>query len=556
MKVHFPRSVEKIIQILETAGFEAYVAGGAVRDLLLGETPHDHDITTNARPEQIEGLMRRAGYEIVAGLGRNFGVTVVLAEGVPVEVSTFRGERYDDSDAHRPAEVWYCDTLREDLSRRDFTVNAMAMDIRGQLYDYFGGQEDIRRKLLRVVGDPAVRYREDALRMYRACRFVSQLDFVYVEGTDMAEDVKGPYDLAFSTEDNLRRAMEAAGKTVPDDMKSMGPDAQTTRPSAEGGFGQAGTRYELKKRYYFDPSRCRELSLERVRTELDKLLLGKAAGRGLMLLLSSGLAGAQCRVREQGKDMYVEVLPELLHLPGLPQNIRFHCFNVLEHILSAVDNGPRELLLRWALLLHDVAKGLPGVRGTTPDGYPNDHGHEKASADIARSILTRLRYPEPFVKRVSWLVAEHMRYAPMLLNKHKTLERWIRSEALSGYFRNSAEMGGAFAQLGQIFLADMQATWAGVLREPVMEEGRRLSEEAAFLAKTGMPVHTSDLRLSGGDAVAILAGAPSGMEWDTGAALHYLLARVQNGTVANQKADLAAALERKLRRGRRNTDGS
>jgi tRNA nucleotidyltransferase/poly(A) polymerase len=127
-------------------------------------------------------------------------------------------------------------------------------------------------------------------------------------------------------------------------------------------FGQPGTKYYLKKRYAFDVSRCRNLSLERVKAELDKMLLGKAAGKGLALFLSSGLADVQCRVREKGSETFVDVLPELVHLPGLPQNIRFHCYNVWEHILAAVDQGPRELTLRWALLLHDVAKGLPGIR--------------------------------------------------------------------------------------------------------------------------------------------------------------------------------------------------
>ena len=547
MRVSFPTYIEKIIHILESVGFEAYVTGGAVRDLLRGEAPHDYDITTNARPEQTAGLMQAAGLRIVENLGQNFGVLIVLSEGIPVEIATFRGERYGVGDAHRPAEVWYCDTLREDLSRRDFTINAMALDIRGNLYDYFGGQEDIRRRLLRTVGDPKARFREDALRMYRACRFVAQLDFTYVEGADAAEDVHGGYEPALSTEENLRRAMQAAGKKVPENIKLMGPDAQVTGPSSESGFGQAGTCYELKKRYAFDLSRCRELSLERVRTELDKLLLGKAAGKGLILLLSTGLAGTRCRIREQGQEKYVAVLPELEHLPGLPQNIRFHCFNVLEHILTAVDNSPQKLLLRWASLLHDVAKGLPGVRGATPDGYPNDHGHEKASSDMARDILTRLRYPEPFVRRVSWLVAGHMRYAPLLIHKKKTLAHWIRSEANSGNFRTSAEMGEAFTQLGQVFLADMQATWAGVLREPVMEEGRRLSEEVARAARK-MPVHTSDLQLDGKATGAILAAAAPGLDWDTGAALRYLLGRVQSGTAANEREVLESVLERKLRR--------
>ena len=560
MQTIFPDYVTKTLNILNAAGYEAYVVGGAVRDLLLGLEPGDYDIATNGRPEQIAAVLRNAGYLLAEKLGENFGVVVAVTEGRSLEIASFRNERYAyGQDAHRPAEVWFCDTLKEDLSRRDFTVNAMAMDSRGKLYDYYGGQEDLQAKVLRTVGNPRKRFAEDALRMYRACRFVAQLDFTYVEGNDTAEDVLGDYSASLTVEQNLRIAMVKAGKTVPENLKTMGPDAQLTHgnaiPGSDGSsrdrllqddgaaaglpFGQPGTKYYLKKRYVFDVSRCRNLSLERVKTELDKMLLGKAAGKGLALFLSSGLANAQCRVRDKGSETFVDVLPELAHLPALPQNIRFHCYNVWEHILAAVDNGPRELTLRWALLLHDVAKGLPGVRGTTPDGYPNDHGHEKESAKMAEAILVRLRYPRPFVRRVSWLVAKHMRFAPMMIHKNNTLLRWIRSEATGGEFRTEKEMAEAFSQLTEVFLADMGATWAGVLQEPVMEEGRRLGEEAVRIARERMPVHTSDLHVRGSEIQVLLP-------LTVGDAMKYLLARVQSGSIPNERGALLQALAKKL----------
>ena len=565
MQTKFPDYVLKTLNILNAAGYEAYVVGGAVRDILLGTEPGDYDITTNARPEQIAMTLRAAGYTLAEKLGENFGVVAAVTEGHALEIATFRNERYVyGQDAHRPAEVWFCDTLQDDLSRRDFTVNAIAMDSSGRLYDYFGGQKDLKAKLLRTVGDPKKRFAEDALRMYRACRFVAQLDFTYVEGDDTAADVRGEYDPALSAEANLRSAMEKAGKTVPEDMKQMGPAAQLTGDAAGTGFGQPGTKYRLEKRYVFDTGQCRNLSLERVKTELDKMLVGQAAGRGLALFLSSGLAGARCRVRDKGSENYVDVLPELVHLPALPQNIRFHCYNVWEHILTAVDNGPREPALRWALLLHDAAKGLPGIRGTTPDGYPNDHGHEKKSSEMAEAILTRLRYPRDFVRRVGWLVAKHMRFAPMMIHKNNTLLHWIRSEAASGMFRTEKEMAEAFAQLTEVFLADMGATWAGVLQEPVMEEGRRLGEEAARIAREQMPVHTSDLKVRGSEIQKLIERfsksdnskkigqeglqknlqLPMGIS--TGDAMKYLLNRVQSGSVSNERDALLQAMERKL----------
>ena len=552
MQKSFPAYVLKTLQVLNAAGYEAYVVGGAVRDLLLGIEPGDYDITTNARPERIAAALRSAGYTLAEKLGENFGVVVAVTEGHALEIATFRNERYAyGQDAHRPSEVWYCDTLKEDLSRRDFTVNAMAMDCQGKLYDFFGGQADLNAKLLRTVGDPKQRFAEDALRMYRACRFVAQLNFTYVEGKDSAADVLGEYDAKKTTEQNLRDAMVRAGKIVPENMKTMGPDAQLTGVVDGNGFGQPGTKYYLKKRYIFDISQCRNLSLERVKTELDKMLLGKAAGKGLALFLSSGLANATCRVREKGGETFVDVLPELGHLQGLPQNIRFHCYNVWEHILAAVDKGPRKLALRWALLLHDVAKGLPGIRGTTPEGYPNDHGHEKESAKMAESILTRLRYPRLFVRRVSWLVAKHMRFAPMMIHKNNTLLRWIRSEATGGTFRTEKEMAEAFSQLTEVFLADMGATWAGVLQEPVMAEGRRLGEEAVRIAREKMPVHTSDLQVRGSEVQALLKeslAAQATSSFTVADAMKYLLLRVQNGNVPNEKEALLTVLRTKLKK--------
>jgi tRNA nucleotidyltransferase/poly(A) polymerase len=573
MQKCFPAYVLKTLQLLNNAGFEAYVVGGAVRDLLLGIEPGDYDITTGARPEQIAAVLRSAGYTLAEKLGENFGVVVAVTEGHSLEIATFRNERYVyGQDAHRPAEVWYCDTLKEDLSRRDFTVNAMAMDSKGKLYDFFGGQADLRAQLLRTVGDPAQRFAEDALRMYRACRFVAQLNFTYVEGNDTAADVLGEYTADKTVEENLRSALVHAGKTVPVNMKTMGPDAQLTGAVDRNGFGQPGTKYYLKKRYVFDISQCRNLSLERVKTELDKMLLGQAPGKGLALFLSSGLANAQCRVRDKGSEIFVDVLPELAHLPGLPQNIRFHCYNVWEHILAAVDKGPGQLALRWALLLHDVAKGLPGIRGMTPDGYPNDHGHENESARMAEAILTRLRYPRPFVRRVSWLVAKHMRFAPMMIHKNNTLLRWIRSEATGGVFRTEKEMAEAFSQLTEVFLADMGATWAGVLQEPVMEEGRRLGEEAIRIAREQMPVHTSDLKVRGSEVQEVIErkslqkkpkpDGPNDLRntsqekcqkdlqpakvISVGDAMKYLLTRVQSGSIPNRRAALLRALGRKL----------
>ena len=175
-----PDYVKKILHMLTEAGYEAYIVGGAVRDLLLKLPPGDFDITTNATPEEISAVCRASNIKTIDNLGQNFGCVVAVIDGVPAEITTFRGESYG-TDAHKPEKVWFSKSLREDLSRRDFTVNAMAMDINGRIYDYHNGMEDLQNHILRTVGDAGKRYSEDALRMLRACRFVAQLGFDYVQ---------------------------------------------------------------------------------------------------------------------------------------------------------------------------------------------------------------------------------------------------------------------------------------------------------------------------------------------------------------------------------------
>ena len=164
----FPAQVSAILERLEQAGFAAYAVGGCVRDTLLGRVPQDWDVATSARPEQTAALF--AGRSIPTGL--QHGTVTVRQEGLSVEVTTFRADG-PYSDHRRPDAVYFSDSLAEDLCRRDLTVNAMAMDRRGVLTDLHGGREDLRRGLLRCVGEPDRRFDEDALRIMRTLRFAS-----------------------------------------------------------------------------------------------------------------------------------------------------------------------------------------------------------------------------------------------------------------------------------------------------------------------------------------------------------------------------------------------
>lgn len=172
-----PSDTEYIIETLQKNGYEAFAVGGCVRDMLNGDTPHDFDITTSAEPETVMSL-----FEKTVPTGIKHGTVTVIINGVPNEVTTYRTDG-EYRDHRRPDSVIFVKSLREDLARRDFTVNAMAYNQKDGLKDFFGGREDIENRILRAVGEPGRRFYEDALRIMRLFRFSSVLGFNIEENT-------------------------------------------------------------------------------------------------------------------------------------------------------------------------------------------------------------------------------------------------------------------------------------------------------------------------------------------------------------------------------------
>jgi tRNA nucleotidyltransferase/poly(A) polymerase len=184
------KEVKNIIETLKEKGFEAYVVGGCVRDFLLNKDPQDWDITTNAKPEEIQKIFPNSFYE------NKFLTVTVKTESkkdLPaqagnlseIEITTYRFEaKY--SDKRHPDEIKYADKLEDDLSRRDFTINALAMDLDKKVVDLFEGKKDLKNKIIRTVGNPEERFSEDALRMLRAVRFATTLNFTIEEETAKA----------------------------------------------------------------------------------------------------------------------------------------------------------------------------------------------------------------------------------------------------------------------------------------------------------------------------------------------------------------------------------
>lgn len=336
-----------IAKALHKNGHSAYLVGGCIRDLLLENQPKDWDITTNARPEEVQKLFPDSVYENDFG---TVGVKIPTPKGVGtptrsvgadsdnptlkiVEITTFRLEgKYTDK--RHPDEIKFAKTVEEDLSRRDFTVNALAFDLaENKIIDPFNGGEDLRNKVIRAVGDPVARFDEDALRLLRAVRFSAQLGFKIEDAT-----------------------MEA-----------------------------------LKRGAHL----LEIISNERIRDEFMKLIMTPRAAEGVEMLTGVGLMRF--------------VVPEILEGVGVGQN-KHHIYSVYEHNLKALEYAAQKnysLEVRLASLLHDVGKPRT-KRGEGPDS--TFYGHEVVGAKIVLKILDKLRFPKDIVEYVAHLVRWHMFY--------------------------------------------------------------------------------------------------------------------------------------------------
>ncbi|MFF8694102.1 CCA tRNA nucleotidyltransferase [Streptomyces sp. NPDC015144] len=319
----------------QDAGFGLALVGGSVRDALLGRLGNDLDFTTDARPEDVLTIVRPWA-DAVWEVGIAFGTVGAQKDGYQIEVTTYRSEAYDRTS--RKPEVSYGDSIEEDLVRRDFTVNAMAVALpQKEFVDPHGGLDDLAARVLRTPGTPEESFADDPLRMLRAARFAAQLDF------DVAPDV-------------VAAMTEMAG------------------------------RIEI-------------VSAERVRDELNKLLLSSQPRKGLALLVDTGLAQ--------------QVLPEL---PALRlesdehhrhKDVYEHSLTVLEQAIDLEQDGP-DLTLRLAALLHDIGK--PRTRRFEKDGRVSFHHHEVVGAKMVKKRMTALKYSNDMVKDVSKLVELHLRF--------------------------------------------------------------------------------------------------------------------------------------------------
>ena len=342
-----PQEVLKIWKKLIENGYSAYLVGGCVRDLLLKRKPKDWDITTNAKPEEILKIFPNAFYE------NRFG-TVGVKTGSEdetlkvIEITTFRQER-EYFDFRRPSEVIFTQNLESDLHRRDFTINALALSFEGEIIDLFNGLLDLERKIIRTVGNPEERFREDALRLLRAIRLACELNF--------------------SIEDETFKAIKKFSDLI------------------------------------------QYISSERIRDELNRILMSKNAVLGIELLRQTGLLK--------------EILPELDRSYGVTQN-KHHKYDVYTHCLKSLDYAVKKnypLYLRLAALFHDIAKPLT-KQGEGPEC--TFYGHEILGAKMVKKILQRLRYSNEIVQKVTHLVRHHMFYLEIDKVTPAAVRRFVR----------------------------------------------------------------------------------------------------------------------------------
>ncbi|MBN0043285.1 CCA tRNA nucleotidyltransferase [Streptomyces actuosus] len=319
----------------QQAGFSLALVGGSVRDALLGRLGNDLDFTTDARPEDVLKILRPWA-DALWEVGIAFGTVGAQKGGYQIEVTTYRSEAYDRTS--RKPEVSYGDSIEEDLVRRDFTVNAMAVELPEKRFiDPHGGLDDLETRVLRTPGTPEESFSDDPLRMMRAARFAAQLDF------------------------------------------EVAPEVVTA-------MREMADRIEI-------------VSAERVRDELNKLVLSSHPRKGLTLLVDTGLAE--------------HVLPEL---PALRlesdehhrhKDVYEHTLIVLEQAMALESDGP-DLALRLSALLHDIGK--PRTRRFEKDGRVSFHHHEVVGAKMTKKRMTALKYSNELVKDVSRLVELHLRF--------------------------------------------------------------------------------------------------------------------------------------------------
>lgn len=316
---NIPKEVQYVMQQLNENKHQSYLVGGCVRDILLNKLPKDFDICTSALPDEVIKI-----FDKTIPTGLQHGTVTVIINHYPIEVTTMRKDGIY-KDFRRPETVIFTDKLEEDVIRRDFTINALALDSEFKLYDYTNGIKYLNNRVIKAVGNPDDRFQEDALRTMRAIRFACQLGFNIDNVTINAI--------------NNNSAL------------------------------------------------IQNISIERIREELNQILISNLPANGIRMLYKYGLL------------QYI--IPELCICVGFDQNNIYHDKDIFEHVMTVVESIPNDLTLRLSALLHDIAK---------PQTFNSGHfyGHHIEGADLAEDIMKRMKYDNKTIEKVKTLTLYHM----------------------------------------------------------------------------------------------------------------------------------------------------
>lgn len=442
-----PAYALRVLGALEDAGYEAWVVGGWVRDAIRGVAGHDVDVTTDAPWRESERVLLAAGMA-VHRTGTAHGTVTAVCDGSPVEVTTYRVEGAY-SDHRHPDEVRFVRDVTQDLARRDLTINAMAYNPAHGLLDPFGGADDLARGIVRAVGDPLVRFDEDALRVLRAVRFAVRLGFAVDPRTQFA-------------------LVERAGL-------------------------------------------LEEVASERIGQELDAIVRSGKAGTALL----------------EQPDVMCAALPELAAARGFDQRNVYHSYDVYEHIahvcnaVEAFTAGVASPELRWAALLHDIAK--PATCSEDEAGHRHFFGHPQQGARMAARIFRRLAIPSEVADAACALIRHHDERMPPTVRAVRRLMARLAREC------PGREVPLAFA-IFELRRADdvskhpKTASWApeadaytSIIRAEVMR---------------GPVYSTKQLAVRGADVMRAMGLAPGP---EVGMQLELALAAVMEETVPNDR---------------------
>lgn len=339
MMIQMPKTAEYIIDKLYERGFECYAVGGCIRDSLSGRYPHDWDFTTNAAPDEIISCFSE---HRVIDIGKKYGTICVVINNENFEITTYRTDG-SYADSRHPDSVAFSRDLVDDLSRRDFTINALAYNHICGLVDEFNGVDDLKNGIIRCINDPDNRFSEDALRILRALRFASTCGYMIEPLSEQA---------------------------IFRNMNSL-----------------------------------LSVSKERISSELTRILCGKNVEY----------------ILNRYRDVFAVIIPELVPMFGFDQHTPHHNLDVYAHTARAVSYTYSDPILRTAMLLHDTAKPISCKKDE--NGRCHFKGHPDLSAEIAESVLRRLRFKKSSINTICLLIRYHDN---RLTPDSKTVKRCMR----------------------------------------------------------------------------------------------------------------------------------